>query len=443
MSGGSMAARVTRGIVLVAALSALLLAVASSLAARLLWQARDERELRAAADAIVAATAREAHEDGLDATAAVQEALRESTLPGDVAEVWKGTTLIASSPDADGAAAPPARRETWTRHTRPLANGLTLVLAKPPDHARRAASVFGYSLALAMPVCLAAAVVVARIVARRTTRPLLDLQTRIHGLRTLEPLPAPSIDDMPLEVREVEDAFRGLWTRLDGMLSRELEFAANASHELRMPLTRIRLNAERALADAGPLGRSALVAQLEEVDRLTRLLDSLLVLARDTSTGVPGGETVNLADVGRRVTARSLRDARQADCAFPDEALLRGDELLIEIAVENLIDNAREFAVSGEPVRMQITDTGAGLSLLVTTPGARVAERDRDRVFDRFRRGAETRPRATGHGLGLALARDIARLHGGDVRCVSMETEDARFALELPPWTDMTADTPR
>lgn len=438
MSGASLAARVTRGMVLVAALSALFLAVASSVAARLLWQAADERDLAAASEALVAATAREAQDDGLGPAEAMREALRESTLPGYVAEVWRGATLLVSNGASAGGTGAPAgtEREVWVRHTRQLPNGLTLVLAKPPDHAKRALGVFGYSLAVAMPVCLAAAVVVARSVARRSTRPLLDLQTRIRSLRGLEPLPAPSTEDTPLEVRELEDAFRGLWTRLDEMLNREREFAANASHELRMPLTRIRLHAERALADAGPNGRPALEAQITEVDRLTRLLDSLLVLARDTSSGVPGAETVNLADVCRRVTARALPDPRRTECAFPDEALVRGDEPLIEIAVENLIDNARKYAAGDKPIRAELSDKRDRLSLVVTTPGARVVERDRERLFDRFRRGTEMGTRTDGHGLGLALARHVARLHGGDVRCLSTETEDARFALELPPWTE-------
>jgi signal transduction histidine kinase len=241
---------------------------------------------------------------------------------------------------------------------------------------------------------------------------------------------------VPLEVRDLEAAFRALWDRLEEMVTREREFAANASHELRMPLTRIRLNAERALADAGPQGRAALETQAQEVDRLTRLVDSLLVLARDTSSGIPGAETVNLADVCRRAAARALPDSRSAECRFPDEALVRGDEALIEIAVANLVDNARKFAASEEPVRAVLADGHGSFVLEVTTPGARIADADRDRLFDRFHRGPKSGSLTDGHGLGLALARHVARLHGGDLRCVSTEAEDARFALELPSWTE-------
>src|SRR5262249_55620454 len=373
MAAAPMASRVTRGMVLVAALSAVFLAVASSLAARFLWQGREEQELALASDAIVAATDREADEDGLAPAQAVLEAVREGTPPGLVAAVWRGPERVAST---RAAARLPTQEnplpKAWIRHTRSLPNGLTLVLATAPDPGERAFQVFGYSLALAMPACLIVAVVVARVVARRATRPLRDLQERMCTMRALEPLAATVLDDMPLEVRALEATFPRLCPPLEDRLSREREFAANASHELRTPLPRIRLNAERAMTDAGPSGRAALEAQVNEVDRLTRLVDSLLVLARDMSTGVPGGETVNLADVCRRVMARTLPELRRAEIQFPDEALVRGDEPLIEIAVENLIDNARKFAANDQPVRAELSDTADRLTLLVTTPGARI-----------------------------------------------------------------------
>src|SRR5262249_19619934 len=239
--------------------------------------------------------------------------------------------------------------------------------------------------------------------------------------------------DVPPEVAEVEDAFRTVWARIEDMLHREREFAANTSHELRLPLARIRLLAERARTGASAAGREALDAQVEEVDRLVRVVEALLVLARDTSAGIPRGEAVNLADVARRVTRRVLDGAR-SECAFPDEAVVRGDEDLIEIAVQNLLENARKFAATDAPVRAQLTDADGRVRLEVATPGARVAAADCEQLFDRFYRAPGARARSQGHGLGLALARHVARLHGGDVRCVSAEAEDARFALDLPAW---------
>jgi two-component system heavy metal sensor histidine kinase CusS len=433
-----MASRVTRGMAVVAALSALVLAAAAAGTAWLLWEADQRQQLRDDADSLAAAVEREVEDEHLSAAEAAPEALRESTVPGVRVEVWTAAGLVAATGTGPeiGREASAARDAAadWVVHRRTLREGLVLVVAAPANYGRRALRVFAVSLLVASPVCLLVALLVGRAVARRATRPLIDLQSRIGGVRALEPLPPAGEGDVPAEVADLEDAFRALWTRLEGTVRREREFAANASHELRMPLARIRLLGERARAGADPDGRAAIDAQVEEVDRLVRVVESLLVLARDTSAGIPRGEAVNLADVARRVTARVL-DGSTGKCSFPDEAVVRGDEDLIEIAVQNLLENARKFAAGSQPVRVVLFDEGGRVRLEVTTPGAHIAAAQCERLFDRFYRAPEVRAQSDGHGLGLALARHVARLHGGDVSCVSAESEDARFALQLPAWS--------
>lgn len=434
MSRPPMAARITRGTVLVAAVSALVLAAAAALTARVLWLAEQRQELRDAAGALVGAIDREKVEEHTTMEGAAPEALRESTTAGARVEVWSGSRLVAvmgNGPEI-GAAGDEAGIPGWIVHRRPVADGLLLAIAVPAADARRALRVFAFSVLFAAPVCLAVALWVGRVVARRATRPLLDLQTRIQELGALEPLPPPAQDDAPAELALLEDAFRALWSRLQETVRREREFAANASHELRLPLARIRLLAERARAASPAAAGPALEAQMKELDRLVRLVESLLVLARDTSAGVPRGETVNVADVARRVGARLLDGSAQ--CVFPDEAIVRGDEDLIEIAVHNLLENARKFSAGPGPIQAVLSNGGDLVRLEVTTPGARIAALERERVFDRFYRAPEARGQSDGHGLGLALARHVARLHGGDVCCVSGEHEDARFRLDLPVW---------
>src|SRR5262249_15331332 len=141
--------------------------------------------------------------------------------------------------------------------------------------------------------------------------------------------------------------FRRLLARLTESLARELEFAGNASHELRTPLTTIRLHAERAMQDAGAEGRGVLTVQLSEIDRMTRLIDSILVMAREAEAGVPWGEVVNLADLIRALVQRGQFAVDWGAAGPPDEVLVRGDESLLGIAVENLLDNARKFASAG------------------------------------------------------------------------------------------------
>jgi signal transduction histidine kinase len=422
----------------VAALSALVLAGAAAGTAWLLWEADQREQLRDEGESLAAAVAREAREEHLTYAAAAPEALRESAVPGVRVEVWTAAGLVASTGSGpeigrEGSAAADAAAD-WIVHRRKMQDGLVLVIAAPANYGRRALRVFAVSLIVASPVCLLVAFLVGRAVARRATRPLIDLQSRIAGLRALEPLPPADEGDVPAEVADLEDAFRALWTRLEGTVRREREFAANASHELRMPLARIRLLAERARTGANPDGRAAIDVQVEEVDRLVRVVESLLVLARDTSAGIPRGEAVNLADVARRVTARVL-DGTGGECSFPDEAVVRGDEDLIEIAVQNLLENARKFAPGPGLVRAMLSEEGGSVRLEVTTPGARIPATQCERLFDRFYRAPEVRAQRDGHGLGLALARHVARLHGGDVRCISAESEDARFALQLPAWS--------
>jgi signal transduction histidine kinase len=437
MTRRPMAWRVTLGMAAVAALSALVLACAAAVAASLLWRAEVRQELSAQADALVLNIHREAEEEHQGVEGAILEAVREGAPAGARVEVWSNVRLLTAA----GSGPMIGREESqeadtsaqWIVHRRPLAEGLTLVVAAPADYARRALRVCALSLLFASPLCLAVAFWVGRGVARRATRPLIDLQGRIGGLRGLEPLPPARDDDAPVEVADLEDAFRSLWQRLEETVRREREFAANASHELRMPLARIRLLAERARGTTGEPAAAALDAQVEEVDRLVRVVESLLVLARDASAGIPRGEAVNLADVARRVTTRVLDGG--ADCAFPDEAVVRGDEDLIEIAVQNLLENARKFASGHARVRAAMSNGNGHVRLEVTTPGARIAAPQCERLFDRFYRAPEARGQSDGHGLGLALARHVARLHGGDVQCVSAETEDARFALELPAWS--------
>src|SRR5205085_2085436 len=118
-----------------------------------------------------------------------------------------------------------------------------------------------------------------------------------------------------------------------------------------------------------------------------------------------------------------------------DEALVRGDEELLSIAIENLLGNAEKYSRSTEPVRLALSEVVGRVELVVSTPGARIGAAERDRLFDRFYRAADARAAEPGHGLGLPLARHVARLHGGDVDCVSRPDEDAAFRLSLPRWS--------
>jgi len=433
VSAPTIVARVTRGMVLASLLTALTLAGAAAAIAFGVWRAREERLLAATTAALADAVRREAAEERTPLPRAALEALRESSITGYHIEVWDGDRLAASNASgaASGASRPARAPAGWLLADRDLGSGLHLQLSAPA-RGFEALRVFGWSLLLATPLCMGAAILIGRAVGRRTIQPLVDFKGRITAARPFEPLPADGIPGAPAEVAELDEAFHGLWDRLSEAMAREVEFAANASHELRTPLTRIRLHAERALEDAGPGVRRALSDLIDEVDRMVRLVESLLVLARDVSAGMPRTEVVNLADTVRAVGARVLGQHRADLDALPDEMLTRGDEELLSIAVENLFDNAGKFTSPERPVCLRLEDDRGRIRFAVTSPGARIGESERARLFDRFYRAPEARAARPGHGLGLPLARHIARLHGGDVACVSRPDQDACFELVIP-----------
>jgi len=432
----SLVSRFVRATVLVAVASALLLAGAAALIAWGLWEAGEKRDLEARASALGARIEKDSGEEDWSATEDVPEALSESGLAGYRLEAWRGSVLIAASqpgPTLGPRPAGPATTSAWLITTRSLPHGLTVLAAAPRGHGLRALHVFAWSLVLAAPLCLGLALAAGHAVAVRAARPLLDLRARIQAAGPLTPFPPPSSATTLAEVDEIEQAFSSLWRRLEEALTRERDFAANASHELRTPLTRVRLHGERAAAAAGPETARELEAQRREIDRMVRLVDSLLVLARDVSRGA-GGETVNLADVVRECAQSVFPGASGAEISAPDEALVRGDEELLRIAVENVLDNAKKFKQPGSRARVSAEEAGGWVRVSVTSPGARVAAGERDRLFERFYRGAEARAAHEGHGLGLALARHIARLHGGEAECTSAPDEDARFVLKVASW---------
>ncbi|HKN46714.1 MAG TPA: HAMP domain-containing sensor histidine kinase [Candidatus Polarisedimenticolia bacterium] len=433
MIRGSIVARVTRGTVVASLITALTLAAAAAAITFWLWRAREQRMLAQTVMALSEAVDREARDEASTRAQAAPEALRESGVTGYRIEVWQGARLLAANMPGPpvGPYLPAGPRAGWLAADKVLEGDLHLLVAAPA-RGGEAVRVFGWSLLLATPLCFGVALLIGRFVGRRTTRPLVEFRRRIAGARPLEPLPDAEIPGAPSEVRELDEAFHALWRGLREALAREVEFAANASHELRTPLTRMRLHAERAMTDAGPIARAELGELTAEVDRMVRLVESLLVLARDVSAGMPHTEVVNLADTVRAISGRTLKPGRADLDGLPDEALIRGDEELLGIAVENLFENAAKFGLVERPVGIHLDEQRGRIRLIITSPGARITEAERDLLFERFYRSPEARAARRGHGLGLPLARHIARLHGGDVSCISRPDEDACFVLEIP-----------
>jgi len=214
-------------------------------------------------------------------------------------------------------------------------------------------------------------------------------------------------------------------------------FVADASHELRSPLTVMRgdldvaLRRERSVEEL----RAVLERLREEVDDMTVLAGNLLVLAR-ADAGLPASalSEADLADVVDRVVAKAAAQAEASGVALSASAAaspVRGDAALLERAIGNLVENALQHAPRGSRVAVRCAVGGGGATVEVEDDGPGIGPEHAAHVFDRFYRADPARGRDAGAGLGLPIARAIAEAHGGTLTFVR-ERPGALFRMTLP-----------
>ena len=249
-------------------------------------------------------------------------------------------------------------------------------------------------------------------------RPLEALRAAIarRDHADLEPL---SVRGLPLELRAQAEAINELIARLRVVLDTERRFLADATHQLRTPLTVLRTQIELALRAKDVDSLKAGVRRMAGAcERLIRLANQLLNLSRaEAGLAVLGGtDPVDLVHVLEEVLARHelAAHAKQQTLELHTDGgplRLRGDRLMLEEMVANLVDNAIRYSPPRARIAVEAKSAGATVRLAVRDDGPGLSELERRRVLDRFYRGAGvTEP---GSGLGLAIVREIVRAHDG------------------------------
>ncbi len=229
-----------------------------------------------------------------------------------------------------------------------------------------------------------------------------------------------------------------LLARVGASLEEERRFAGEAAHELRSPLSVLRLRAEDALAEGDPAAlQAALEASLADVDRVERLVQALLELSRATPAGAPAAAPVDAAAVLGALAEdlATLASARGLSLTFrppPSPAPVAVPREVVETAVSVLVDNALRYTPSGGTVAVEVLPEAGRVRVRVSDSGPGVPREEGDRVFDRLFRGSAGRASKAGFGLGLALARRLARSAGGEVVLENPGEPGARFAVLLP-----------
>jgi two-component system OmpR family sensor kinase len=244
-------------------------------------------------------------------------------------------------------------------------------------------------------------------------------QVAARAADDLSPLPDAGL---PQEVLPLVQELNLLFGRARLAFETQRSFVADAAHELRSPLTALKLQAQALRRPQPEAGREAAVARLNEgIDRAIRLVEQLLALARQDGEGQQRAESqpVNLQDLVRDAVADLLTPAhaRRIDLGVPSEDLLpvnvNGDRASLHVLLRNLLDNAIKYTDDGGQVDASVALRGGQPCLLVEDSGPGLPEGERERVFDRFYRVAGSA--AQGSGLGLAIVQTIAANHGATV----------------------------
>ena len=318
---------------------------------------------------------------------------------------------------------------------RPAGERLIVVGASREDR-DEALSSLGSVLLVGGPVALLLAALAAYGVATAALRPVAAMRgeaAEISRLGSGRRLPVPPGGD---ELAELGETLNEMLARLERSAERERGFVASASHELRTPLALLRAELELALREGREPEelRSALASAASETDRLARLAEDLLVLARADEGRLPvRAERLEVSDlletVARRFQIHAGERGRELRVSEADGIAVWADRLRAEQAVGNLVDNALRHGDG--PVELAAEPAGDGVRLHVMDRGPGFDASLDGRAFERFTRGDRARSPG-GTGLGLAIVDAVARSHGHLAGASEREGGGADAWIELP-----------
>jgi two-component system OmpR family sensor kinase len=333
----------------------------------------------------------------------------------------------------------------------PSVDGTARLYAMPVTvHGRRVIVVTGISLdqrddalrslrtllLIGGPAALLLALIVGYAAVAASLRPVEAIRRQaaeISAADGTQRLPVPIAND---ELRRLGETLNQMLARLEAALERERSFVDDASHELRTPLAMHRAELEVALRYSGTASelRAAIASAIEEVGRLSKLTDDLLVLARSDkgqlATKLEPVQVESLLKTVRdRFLARADAAGRPLEVEQADGLSVDADRLRLEQALGNLIDNALRHGEG--PIRLSVRHDDLGVELHVSDAGQGFPPQFLGNAFERFSR-PDTARAGTGTGLGLAIVEAIAEAHGGTARAANQDSGGADVWIVIP-----------
>ncbi len=384
----------------------------------------------------------EVTEEGLVGLFAMRSGGREVA----ASPAWRRAGLSSAKPIGNDMVRSPKGRVYYTRHSHVSAEHhrrhyeTEIVVARDGDSLRRTLTALGLILLVGLACALGLAAAGGYMLAGRVLAPVGAMAAKAQSItadKLSERLPVHNPND---ELGTLSAAFNNALTRLEDSFDRLRRFTSDASHELRTPLAAMRSVGEVAMRDGvdDASRREAISSMLEEVERLTLLVDSLLTLTRaDTgATALSFAPTdvsalANDAVESLRVLADEKSIELTAETAGGVNA--RADAAILKQAIVNLLDNAIKYTPEHGRVAISVAEEKGNCIVEVTDTGPGIPREDRERVFERFYRGDKSRARETGGvGLGLAIAKWAVEANGGAIELIERTGRGCAFRITLP-----------
>ena len=316
---------------------------------------------------------------------------------------------------------------------------VTVVIALNIEHHRVFMQAFRKSLWLAIAASVALTALLGWIAARRGLAPVRELADVTHGIsaqRLGERLPPESV---PVELADLAIAFNAMLARLEDSFRRLSDFSSDLAHELRTPISNLMTETQVAISKSRSADqyREVLYSNLEEYERLARMIADMLFLAKaDNGLIVPSNETVDLAAEARELLGfyEAFAEEQDVGLTLAGAGAVRGDRLMLRRALSNLLSNAIRHTPRGGSVKVLIEPRNSGeIRLSVENQGEDIEPEHLPRLFDRFYRVDPSRQKASeGAGLGLAITKSIVEAHRGTIEVYSAHGS-TRFSIAFLP----------
>ncbi len=291
---------------------------------------------------------------------------------------------------------------------------------------------------LGVPLALAISGIAVYAIVNTAFRPLSAMilaAEKVSANNLGERLSPPKSHD---EVFMLTATFNSMMERIESAFKSQKQFVADASHEIRTPLSIIRSELEYTQKHpSDPTSQGSLEAALREVDRLKKISDDLLMLARLESASMNMNlHQVRIDELLTHCVVRMKPLADQAQVTLELEICeaieTRGDAEKLRSAIINLIDNAIKYSSKGDKVTVKLSSQNRAVEISIHDEGKGIPVEEQQNIFERFHRSESTRATRTGSGLGLAIVHRIVDLHNGSVSVVSKPEKGSVFTITIP-----------